>query len=87
MLKYQCNKCEIQKEFSKVVMKVQNGKVVNLGTECPKCGEYMQEIAKEFNGFPSLIRTEPTLTKKRDKLWAGAKEKLIGERGVNEPFD
>jgi hypothetical protein len=37
MLKYQCNKCEIQKEFSKVVMKVENGKVVNVGTECPKC--------------------------------------------------
>ena len=42
---------------------------------------------KEFKGFPSLIRTEPTLSKKGDKLWASAKEKLIGERGVNESFD
>ena len=25
--------------------------------------------------------------KKGDKLWAGAKEKLIGERGINESFD
>ena len=76
MLKYQCNKCEIQKEFSKVVMKVENGKVVNVGTECPKCNEYMQEIAKEFNGFPQLRRTEPSLSKRRDKMWKETKEKL-----------
>ena len=42
---------------------------------------------KDFDGFPSLIRTEETLSKKGDKLWDGAKEKLIGERGINEPFD
>ena len=42
---------------------------------------------KRFNGFPSLIRTEPTLSKKGHMLWEGAKEKLIGERGVNETFD
>jgi hypothetical protein len=24
---------------------------------------------------------------KRDKLWKGAKEKLLGERGINENFD
>ena len=76
MLKYQCNKCEIQKEFSKVVMKVENGKVVNVGTECPKCNEYMQEIAKEFNGFPQLRRTEPSLSKRRDRMWKETKEKL-----------
>jgi len=23
----------------------------------------------------------------RDKLWAGAKEKLIGSRGINDSFD
>ena len=38
-------------------------------------------------GMPTLRRTEPTLSKKRDKLWAGAKEKLLGERNINEPFD
>ena len=76
MLKYQCNKCEIQKEFSKVVMKVENGKVVNVGTECPKCNEYMQEIAKEFNGFPQLRRTEPSLSKRKDRMWKDTKEKL-----------
>ena len=29
-----------------------------------KCGEWMQELEKDFGGFPSLIRTEPTLNKK-----------------------
>ena len=46
----------------------------------------MQEVDKEFNGFPNLIRTEPTLTKNRDKLWDSAKEKLTGERNINENF-
>ena len=75
MLKYQCNKCEIQKEFNRVVMKVINSKVVNIGTECPKCGEYMQEIFK-FGGFPNIKRTEPTLSNKNDKLWNRAKDTL-----------
>ena len=76
MLKYQCNKCEIQKELSRVVMKVIKGKVVNIGTECPECGEYMQEIAKAFNGFPQLRRTEPSLSKRQDRMWKDTKEKL-----------
>ena len=40
-------------------------------------------------GMPSIKRTEESLSKKKrgDKLWAGAKEKLVGERGINEPFD
>ena len=46
----------------------------------------MQEIEKDFDGFPCLIRTEPTLSKKRDKLWDSAKEKLVGERGINDDF-
>mgnify|MGYP001156746872 FL=1 len=76
MLKYQCNNCEIQKELSKVTMKVIDGKVVNLGTECPECGEYMQEIEKAFGGFPSLKRTEPTLSNRKDKMWGGVKDRL-----------
>lgn len=75
MLKYQCDKCEIQKELSRVVMKVIKGKVVNVGTECPKCGEYMQEIFK-FGGFPNIKRTEPTLSNKNDKLWNRAKDTM-----------
>ena len=42
--------------------------------------------SKPKEGMPSLKRTEPTLSKKGNKLWDSAKEKLIGERGVNEPF-
>ena len=42
--------------------------------------------SKPTEGMPSLKRTEPTLSMKRDKLWAGAKEKLIGTRGVNEDY-
>ena len=68
----------------RATLKVVNGKVRTKEAKC-ECGEYMQEVAKDFNGFPSIIRTEPTL--KRDKLWDQAKEKLCGERGVNEPFE
>ena len=50
------------------------------------CGKYM--TSKPVEGIPSLKRTEASLSKKKrhDKLWDGAKEKLIGERGINEPF-
>ena len=77
MLKYQCNKCEIQKELSRVVMKVIDGKVVNVGTECPNCNEYMQEVEKEFGGFPSIKRTEPSLSKSKDRMWKDTKGKLM----------
>jgi hypothetical protein len=36
----------------------------------------MQEIAKEFNGFPQLRRTEPSLSKRQDRIWKDTKEKL-----------
>ena len=76
MLLYQCNKCEIQKQLTKVVMKVINGKICNIGSECPKCGEYMQEVEKEFRGFPNIKRTEPSLSNRKDKLWSGVKDRL-----------
>ena len=86
MLKYICNKCGETKDLMKATLEVVDGKVRTKEALC-KCGEYMQEIEKDFDGFPCLIRTEPTLSKKRDKLWDSAKEKLIGERGINESFD
>jgi hypothetical protein len=85
MLKFQCNNCSRTKELMKATIKVIDGKVIIEEALC-ECGEYMQEIEKKFTGFPDIIRTEPTLSKKRDKLWDGAKEKLCGERGINEPF-
>ena len=86
MIKFICNKCGETKDLMKATLKVIDGKVRTVEALC-KCGEYMQEIEKDFDGFPCLIRTEPTLSKKRDKLWDSAKEKLIGERGINESFD
>lgn len=76
MLEYQCNKCEIKKELSKITMKIIDNKVCHIGSECPKCGEYMQEVQKEFGGFPNIKRTEPTLSNKNDKLWNRAKDTL-----------
>ena len=85
MLKYICNKCGETKDLMKATLEVVDGKVRTKEALC-KCGEYMQEIEKDFDGFPCLIRTEKTLSNKRDKLWDGAKEKLIGDRGINEDF-
>ena len=44
-------------------------------------------IAYQQKAYLHLQRTEPSLTKRRDKLWEGAKEKLVGSRGINESFD
>tara|TARA_R110000787_G_scaffold109662_4_gene218239 strand:+ start:2503 stop:2766 length:264 start_codon:yes stop_codon:yes gene_type:complete len=87
MLKFICNTCNETKELQKATIKVIDGKVRTQEAYCKKCNEWMQEIEKDFDGFPSLIRTEETLTRKGYKLWEGAKEKLLGERGINEPFD
>ena len=86
MLKYICNKCGETKDLMRATLEIKKGKVRCKQAKC-KCGEYMQEIEKDFDGFPSLIRSDEALSNKGDKLWDSAKEKLIGERGVNEPFD
>ena len=86
MIKFICNSCGETKDLMRATLKEIDGKIRTVEALC-KCGEYMQEIEKDFDGFPCLIRTEPTLTKKRDNLWKDTKEKLIGERGINEPFD
>jgi len=85
MIKFICECCKETKDLQKATIKVIDGKVRTVEAVCG-CGKYMQEIEKDFDGFPNLIRTEPTLTSKRDKLWKSAKEKLTGDRGVNEPF-
>ena len=85
MIKFICNTCGETKDLMRATIKVIDGKVRTVEALC-KCGEYMQEIEKDFDGFPCLIRTEPTLSKKRDKLWDSAKEKLVGERGINDDF-
>ena len=75
MLKYQCNNCDQTKDLSKATLEVVDGSVRTREALCD-CGEYMQEIEKEFGGFPSLKRTEPTLSNKNDKLWRRAKDTL-----------
>jgi hypothetical protein len=85
MATYKCDCGEMQKEISKATIVMRDGKWVTKEAEC-KCGKYMK--AEPVDGMPQLIRTEDSLSKKKrhDRLWKGAKEKLCGERGINEPF-
>ena len=79
---YKCE-CGITKEIGKATIAMREGRWVTIQALCD-CGKYMDSEPEE--GMPSLKRTESSLSKNRDKLWDGAKEKLVGERGVNEPF-
>ena len=63
MFKFICKSCKKTKELSKSIIQIVDGKVRTKDADCD-CGEYMVEVEKEFGGFPTLIRTEPTLTKK-----------------------
>jgi hypothetical protein len=83
MTKYVC-KCGKEKDLDKVTI-VLKDKWVAKEALC-QCGLYMDSEPEE--GMPSLKRTEASLSKKKrgDKLWDGAKEKLIGERGINEDY-
>ena len=83
MTKYSC-KCGKEKDLGKVTI-VLKDKWVAKEALC-QCGLYMDSEPEE--GMPSIKRTEASLSKKKrgDKLWAGAKEKLVGERGINEDF-
>ena len=75
MLIYQCNVCGNTRQLSKATLEVIDGKVRTREALC-QCGAYMQEVEKEFGGFPSLKRTEPTLSNRKDKLWGGVKDRL-----------
>ena len=85
MTLYKC-KCGKSKEIPKATIAYINGEWQTLQALC-ECGKYMD--SEPVEGMPNLKRTEASLSKKKrgDKLWAGAKEKLIGERGINESFD
>ena len=84
MIRFICKCSKETKDLQKATIVLREGKWVTKEAQC-SCGKYMDSEPED--GMPKLIRTEPTLSKKRDMLWDGAKEKLIGERGVNEPFD
>ena len=70
-------------EIGKATIVYRDGEWVTKEAKC-SCGKWMDSEPTE--GMPSLKRTEPSLSKQREKLWAGAKEKLIGTRGVNEDY-
>tara|TARA_R110001606_G_scaffold157233_1_gene300236 strand:- start:302 stop:553 length:252 start_codon:yes stop_codon:yes gene_type:complete len=82
MTKYNC-KCGKTKDLLKTTIVYIDKKWVAKESLC-SCGLYMD--SKPTEGMPSLKRTETSLSKNRDKLWKSAKEKLVGERGINEPF-
>ena len=83
MTLYTCECRKESKEISKASIVLRDKKWVCKEAEC-SCGKYMDSEPTE--GIPTLQRTEPSLSKNRDKLWAGAKEKMVGERGINEDF-
>ena len=84
MTLYKC-KCGNTKDISVATIVYVDGDWETKEALC-ECGKYMD--SKPLDGMPSLKRTEASLSKKKrgDKLWAGAKEKLIGDRGINEDF-
>jgi len=83
MTLYKCN-CGKTKELSVATIVHVDGDWETKEAFCKPCGKYMQ--SEPLEGIPSLKRTEESLSKNRDKLWDGAKEKLIGERGINDDF-
>ena len=85
MTLYKCPCGKQEKEIGKATIVLREGKWVAKEALC-ECGKYMDSEPED--GFPQLKRTEASLSKKKrhDKLWDSAKEKLLGERGVNEPF-
>ena len=82
MTLYKC-KCGNTKEISTATIVYVDGDWETKEAECC-CGLYMD--SEPLEGMPSQIRTEESLSKKGDKLWDGAKEKLCGERGINEDY-
>jgi len=72
MTLYTC-KCKKTKELSKATIVYRDGKWVCKEALC-ECGLWMDSEPTE--GMPSLKRTEPSLSKRRDKLWEGATEKI-----------
>jgi hypothetical protein len=82
MTLYSCE-CGQTMEIGKATIVLRGKKWVTKEAQC-ECGLYMD--SEPTDGMPNLKRTEPSLSKQRDNLWKGAKETLIGERGVNEDY-
>ena len=83
MTKYSCECGKEEKEVVKATIVLRDKKWVCKEAQC-SCGKWMD--SQPTDGMPNLKRTEPSLSKQRDNLWEGAKETLIGTRGVNEDY-
>ena len=85
MTLYICECKKESKEINKATIVNRDGKWVCKEAVC-SCGKYMDSEPED--GIPNLHRTEESLSrnKKRDYLWDSAKEKLVGERGINENY-
>jgi hypothetical protein len=73
MTLYTCKCGKEEKEVGKATIVLRDKKWVCKEAQCG-CGKYMDSEPTE--GIPTLKRTEPTLSMKRDKLWEGATEKI-----------
>ena len=62
MMIFQCKKCNKQKKLMKATLEIVDEKIRTKEARC-ECGNFMVEVEKQFDGFPSVIRTEPTLNK------------------------
>jgi len=82
MTLYSCE-CGNTMEIGKATIVYRDGEWVTKEAKC-SCGKWMDSEPTE--GMPSLKRTEPSLSKKRDNLWKEAKETLTGTRGINEDY-
>ena len=64
MFIYICKNCKKEKILKKATLEIVDSKVRTREAKCEKCNNYCVEVKKDFGGFPTLIRTEPTLKKK-----------------------
>ena len=85
MTLYRCECGKEEKNISKATIVLRDGKWVCKEALC-SCGLYMD--SKPTDGMPSLKRTETSLSKNKrhERLWKSTKEKLTGERSINENF-
>ena len=72
MTLYTCE-CGNTRDIAIATIVHRDGKWVTKEALC-ECGKWMDSEPTE--GMPSLKRTEPSLSMKRDKLWEGATEKI-----------
>jgi hypothetical protein len=65
MTLYKCECGKQEKEISKAIIGLRDGKWKTVNAVCD-CGLYME--SKPTEGMPNLIRTEESLSKKKDTI-------------------